>query len=185
MSASIAIATAHTEWFTAVRAYLLAAGIDLATLGDEPLTSGIAVDNWLGNGTPRLLVLDAGIPVDPSRKRDDSSTLAARDILDKLRGESVAALVVTSSPDASSALQPICGELDNALILPNERLRKLREKILRPFLAMLSQGAAATSFGASFQIIEAELRSDGVKVRLGVGGTRRCWTGARSQISLI
>ena len=85
MSESIAIATADTEWFTAVRGYLLAAGMDLAALGDEPLTSRIAVDNWLGNGTPRLLVLDAGIPVGPPRKRDDSSTLAARDILERLR----------------------------------------------------------------------------------------------------
>ena len=170
MSASIAIATADTEWFMAVRGYLLAAGVNLATLGDEPLTSGIAVDNWLANGTPWLLVLDAGIPINPLRKRDDSSTLAARDILERLKGESAAALVVTSSSDASSALQPMCAGLENALILSDERLRKFREKILRPFLAMLSEEAAATSFGASFRIIEAVLQSDGVKVRVGVGG---------------
>src|SRR5690349_15864510 len=35
---------------------------------------------------------------------------------------------------------------------------------------MLSDDAAATPFGATFQIIKAVLQSDGVKVRLGGGG---------------
>jgi hypothetical protein len=170
MSASIAIVTADTTWFTAVRGYLLAAGVDLAALADKPLTSGTVVDDWMANGASRLLVLDAGIPVDPRRKRDDGSTLATRDILEKLKGMSVAVLVVTSSPTAASTLEPICSELNNALILPDRRLRQHRETILRPFLAMLYDEGPANHFGGRFRIIEAELHSSKVEVRLGIGG---------------
>ncbi|RTL34675.1 MAG: CHAT domain-containing protein [Rhodocyclaceae bacterium] len=170
MSLVIAIATADTSWFTVLRGYLLTSGVDEAALPSRPLTSGTAVGNWLMDGTPGLLVLDAGIPVEQRRRRDDGSTLAARDILERLNGSSAAVLVVTSSPSAASALESICAELDNALILPVEKLQRHRENILRPFLAILTDSTGSNTFGSSFRIVEAELQSNKVEVRLGVGG---------------
>lgn len=166
MTAPFAIATADNAWFTAVRGYLLAAGIRSTDVVDKPLTSRSAVELWLETGAARLLVLDGGIPSDPLRLRDDSSTFAARDILEKLQGQSPAALVVVSSPAATAELEPLCIALEKALVLPDRRLRMNRENLLRPLLAMLVDPA----LGDPFRIVETEIQSDKVKVWLGVGG---------------
>lgn len=166
MTAPFAIATADNAWFMAVRGYLIAAGICPTDVADKPLTSRSAVEDWLETGASRLLVLDGGIPIDPLRVRDDGSTFAARDILEKLQGQPPAALVVVSSTAAASQLEPLCVALDKALVLPDRRLRMNRENLLRPLIAMLVD----PTFGDPFRIIETEIQTDKVKVWLGVGG---------------
>lgn len=166
MTTPFAIATADNHWFAAVRGYLRAAGISLTDISDKPLTSRSEVEAWLDTGASRLLVVDGGIPVDPRCGRDDSSTIVARDILEKLQGQALAALVVTSSPDAARELGPSCIAFENALFLPDRRLRMNRQHLLRPILAML----LGPGFGDPFRIIEMEIETDKVKVWLGVGG---------------
>ena len=175
MNGTVAIVTADPEWFTVLRLHLQLAGIDASQLAAEPLQTVDDATDWADKGGGPLLVLDAGLPLDPRKRRDDARTVAAESILEHLRNKQPAppVLVIATSMERASAVLRICADLGDALVLPDTSLRTHWELVLKPFLAMLmrpnppdAQGGE-TAIPGTFRVIEADLLRDRVEIRLG------------------
>ncbi|MET4277440.1 hypothetical protein ABIB68_005990 [Bradyrhizobium sp. F1.2.2] len=173
MTARIAIATAEPGMFETLRTHLLAAGVDPENLHDKQLMTTDQTNEWLIANDTELLVLDAGLPMDPRVHRDTRTTVAAQDLLSTVvqaRDPHTSVLVIAPSFGACPDLEQECSRADNALILPMDALQLHRHRILRPFIAMLTgHPDEKGAIPGAFRVIETEIHSAKVECRLGTG----------------
>src|SRR5271165_1458611 len=173
MTAKIAIATAERDMFETLRRLVLGAGLDVADVHEEPLQTPGQTRDWIAANEPSLLILDAGLPIDPGARRDTRTTLGARSVLEDVQAREprTPVLLIVPSFSAGAELEVECIATGNALMLPMDTLQLHQHRIILPFIAMLTRrrDPKTHAIPGGFRVIETEIHSTKVECRLGTG----------------
>src|SRR5262245_40674828 len=140
MTTKIAIATAEPHMFLTLRRLLIAAGQAEKDVHEKALETPDQTRDWITANETGLLVLDAGLPTDPSARRDIRTTLGAKSVFEVVQASipRTPVLLIVPSFAAGAELEAECIATGNALMLPMDTLQLHQHRIMHPFIAMLT-----------------------------------------------
>jgi hypothetical protein len=175
MSRPVAIATADRDLFVVLRMHLANTdypGVTYESIEPEPLAHAEAARDWLDAPDRTLLVIDAELPPGPASPRDRFSRgEGVRQLQKGIEGTSVETtprLVITPSQGIYRDVEATCTRERRAIALSMEQLRRHRQNILRPFLAMLlGKPDASGAIPGTFRVVEVDFHSDTSRCALG------------------
>ena len=162
MTLPIAVACAAMDQFENIRDRLIAVGKPADSIEPERLRCKEDVLDWLGQGTPDLLVLHEELPV--RKSKPDRTGGTALGVLRERQdfGRLTPTLVITASRNPASELESYCTPPHDAIAMPDVNLKPQHAAILKGILGMIGPQRHAT-----WTVLEIVVRDRYCKCLLG------------------